>query len=58
MMNPTENADTISTGQVATPRLVISKKDKARMNNKFLQFFRFVVLNLRILKAVDHSKRS
>ncbi len=36
----------------------ITKKDKAMMNNKFIQFFRFIVLNLKILKAVDHSKRS
>lgn len=36
----------------------ISTKDKKRMNNKFIQFFRFIVLNLKILKAVDHSKRS
>jgi hypothetical protein len=36
----------------------ITQKDKARMNNKLIQLWRFVVLNLRILKAVDHSKRS
>ncbi len=36
----------------------ITAKDRARMNNKFLQFFRFIVLNLKILKAVDHSKRA
>jgi hypothetical protein len=28
------------------------------MNNKLIQFWRFIVLNLKILKAVDHSKRS
>jgi hypothetical protein len=36
----------------------ITQKDKAQMNNKLIQIWRFVVLNLRILKAVDHSKRS
>jgi hypothetical protein len=36
----------------------ITQKDKAQMNNKLIQLWRFVVLNLRILKAVDHSKRS
>ena len=36
----------------------ITEKDKKRMNNKFFQFFRFIVLNLKILKAVDRSKRS
>lgn len=36
----------------------ITQKDKAMMNNKFVQFFRFIILNLKILKAVDHSKRS
>jgi hypothetical protein len=36
----------------------ITEKDRKRMNNKLLQLWRFVVLNLKILKAVDHSKRS
>jgi len=36
----------------------ITKKDHKMMNNKFIQFFRFIVLNLKILKGVDHSKRS
>jgi hypothetical protein len=36
----------------------ITDKDRRRMNNKFIQFWRFIVLNLKILKAVDHSKRS
>ena len=36
----------------------ISDRDKFWMNNKLFQFFRFIVLNLKILKAVDHSKRS
>ncbi len=36
----------------------ITEKDRKRMNNKLIQFWRFVVLNLKILKAVDHSKRS
>ena len=36
----------------------ISKRDKFWMNNKVFQLWRFVVLNLKILKAVDHSKRA
>ena len=36
----------------------ITQKDKFWMNNKLFQLFRFVVLNLKILKAVDHSMRS
>ncbi len=36
----------------------ITDKDRKRMNNKLIQFWRFIVLNLKILKAVDHSKRS
>jgi hypothetical protein len=36
----------------------IRPRDRRRMNNKFIQFWRFIILNLRILKAVDHSKRS
>ncbi len=36
----------------------ITDRDKFWMNNKVFQFFRFIVLNLKILKAVDHSKRA
>ena len=36
----------------------IKKEDKFWMNNKLYQLWRFIVLNLKILKAVDHSKRS
>jgi len=36
----------------------IADRDRARMNNKLIQSWRFVVLNLRILKAVTHSKRA
>jgi hypothetical protein len=36
----------------------ITKRDRSRMNNKILQFFRFAILNLKILKGVNHSKRS
>ena len=36
----------------------LTQKDKARMNSKLYQLWRFIVLNLKILKAVDHSKRS
>jgi len=33
-------------------------RDRSRMNNKILQFFRFVILNLAILKGVNRAKRS
>jgi hypothetical protein len=36
----------------------ITKRDRSRMNNKILQLFRFVILNLKILKGVNHAKRS
>jgi len=36
----------------------ITDKQRKRMNNKIYQFWRFIVLNLKILKAVDHSKRA
>lgn len=36
----------------------ITKQDEKMMNNKIIQFFRFIILNLKILKAVDRSKRS
>jgi len=36
----------------------ITDKQRKMMNNKLIQFWRFIVLNLKILKAVDHSKRS
>ncbi len=36
----------------------ITQKDSKLMNNKIIQFLRFIVLNLKILKAVDKSKRA
>lgn len=36
----------------------LRKRDRFWMNFKPYQFIRFVILNLKILKAVDHSKRS
>ncbi len=36
----------------------ITPKDRFWMRCKLYQFWRFIVLNLKILKAVDHSKRS
>jgi len=36
----------------------ITPKEKFWMNFKPFQLWRFIVLNLKILKAVDHSKRS
>ena len=35
-----------------------SKLDRILMKNKIYQFWRFIVLNLKILKAVDQSKRA
>jgi hypothetical protein len=42
----------------AEDRLEFTQRDRFWMNNKPYQFLRFVVLNLKILKAVDHSKRA
>jgi hypothetical protein len=42
----------------AEDKLEFTDRDRFWMNNKLYQFLRFVVLNLKILKAVDHSKRS
>jgi len=36
----------------------ITKRDRSRMNNKIIQLFRFAILNLKILKGVNHAKRS
>jgi hypothetical protein len=40
------------------PNFEITESDRKMMNNKLIQLWRFIVLNLKILKAVDHSKRS
>ncbi len=40
------------------PTFVITKRDKFWMNCKIYQFLRFILLNIKILKAVDQSKRS
>jgi hypothetical protein len=36
----------------------ITPKDRFWMNCRLFQLWRFVVLNLKILKAVDRAKRS
>jgi len=36
----------------------ITAKERFWMNFKLFQLWRFVMLNLKILKAVDHSKRA
>jgi hypothetical protein len=36
----------------------ITDKERRLMNNRLFQLWRFIILNLKILKAVDHSKRS
>jgi hypothetical protein len=36
----------------------ITKRERFWMNNKLYQLWRFVVLNLKILKAVDRNKRA
>jgi len=38
--------------------MLLSDKYKKRMSSKLFQFWRFIVLNIKILRAVDHSKRS
>jgi len=35
-----------------------TEKEIRRRNSKLYQLWRFIVLNLKILKAVDHSKRA
>jgi hypothetical protein len=35
-----------------------TNKDRRMMNNKPLQLLRFIALNLKILKTVNHSKRA
>lgn len=40
------------------PAFEITKAHRFWMNCRIYQFWRFIVLNLKILKAVDHSKRS
>lgn len=41
-----------------TEALQFTPKEKRRRGAKIYQFFRFIILNIKILKAVDHSKRS
>lgn len=36
----------------------ITRRDRWFMNNKPIQLVRFVVLNLKILKAIDKAKRA
>ena len=36
----------------------ITEKDRSRMNSKLYQLYRFIVLNVKILKGVDVSKRA
>jgi hypothetical protein len=36
----------------------ITKTQRFLMNNKLFQLYRFIVLNLKILKGVNHAKRS
>lgn len=50
------NDETTSKNQESTFK--ITARDRFWMNNRLYQFYRFVILNLRILRAVDHSKRS
>ncbi len=50
--------NTLSDGGFLIMTMKISEKEQKYMNNKIIQFWRFIVLNLKILKAVDHSKRS
>ncbi len=36
----------------------MTKRDRSLRKSKIYQFWRFILLNIKILKAVDHSKRS
>lgn len=36
----------------------ITDRERFWMNFKLFQLLRFIILNLKILKAVDHSKRA
>lgn len=36
----------------------LTRFDRFKMKNKIYQFWRFIVLNIKILKAVDQSKRA
>ncbi len=44
--------------QANSPTFEITARDKFWMNCKLYQLWRFILLNLKILKAVDQSKRS
>ncbi|QQR90551.1 MAG: hypothetical protein IPJ88_02060 [Myxococcales bacterium] len=46
------------TQQPTPAKFTITAKERFWMNNKLYQFWRFIVLNLKILKAVDRAKRS
>ncbi len=50
--------ETARTASASSQRLEITDRDKFWMNCKLYQLWRFIVLNIKILKAVDHSKRS
>jgi hypothetical protein len=65
--DPVPSAVGLLTARSATARdhrvileaeMEITSKDKFWMNFKLYQLWRFIVLNINILKAVDHSKRS
>lgn len=44
--------------QPGAPAMEITPRDRFWMNFKLFQLFRFVVLNLKILKSVNVAKRS
>jgi hypothetical protein len=48
----------LSSEEESGQSIEITDKQRALMNNKLFQLWRFIVLNLKILKAVDHSKRA
>jgi hypothetical protein len=51
--SPASSAD-----QPGAPAMEITARDRFWMNFKLFQAFRFVVLNLKILKGVNAAKRS
>lgn len=51
-------AQTTPSSKQEQARYTFTERDKFWMNHKLYQLWRFIVLNIKILKAVDHSKRS
>jgi hypothetical protein len=57
-MTATSDSPTPAADQAGAPAMEITARDRFWMNFKLFQLFRFVVLNLKILKGVNQAKRS